>query len=114
MTPEYWEKAKRVLSRRDPQLRVVIRAYRGEALQLRGKGFQTLARAIVGQQISVKAADSIWNRLRKAVVRVTPRRMAYAPYEVLRAPGFRMRKYCTCTRWRITFWRTCRRFESGR
>jgi DNA-3-methyladenine glycosylase II len=56
-------------------------------MQLRGKGFQTLARAIVGQQISVKAADSIWNRLRKTVVRVTPRHVAYAPYEVLRASG---------------------------
>jgi DNA-3-methyladenine glycosylase II len=87
MTPEYWEKAKRVLSKRDPQLRSVIKSYHGEALRLRGKGFQTLARAIVGQQISVKAADSIWNRLRKAVVRVTPRRMAYVPYEVLRACG---------------------------
>jgi DNA-3-methyladenine glycosylase II len=87
MSPEYWEKAKRVLSRRDARLRVVIRSYRGEALRLRGRGFQTLARAIVGQQISVKAADSIWGRLRKAVVRVTPKRMAYAPYEELRACG---------------------------
>jgi DNA-3-methyladenine glycosylase II len=87
MTPEYWDKAKRTLTRRDPRLRAVIRSYRGEALRLRGKGFQTLARAIVGQQISVKAADSIWARLRKAVVRVTPRQVAYAPYEVLRECG---------------------------
>jgi DNA-3-methyladenine glycosylase II len=87
MTPEFWEKAKRVLSRRDPRLRVVIRSYSGEALRLRGKGFQTLARAIVGQQISVKAADSIWGRLRKTVGRITPKQMAYAPYEELRACG---------------------------
>jgi DNA-3-methyladenine glycosylase II len=87
MTPEYWEKAKRTLSRRDPRLRAIIRSYRGEALRLRGKGFQTLARAIVGQQISVKAADSVWRRMRKAVVRVTPRQVAYAPFEVLRECG---------------------------
>jgi DNA-3-methyladenine glycosylase II len=87
MTPEYWDKAKRTLTRRDPRLRAVIRSYRGEALRLRGKGFQTLARAIVGQQISVKAADSIWGRLQKAVVRVSPRQVAYAPYEVLRECG---------------------------
>jgi DNA-3-methyladenine glycosylase II len=87
MTPEYWEKAKRTLSRRDPKLAKVIRSYCGEAMKLRGKGFQTLARAIVGQQISVKAADSIWRRLRKAVVRVTPQRVANSPYEVLRECG---------------------------
>ncbi len=87
MTPEYWGKAKRALARRDPVLAKVIRAYRGEGLRLRGKGFQTLARAIVGQQISVKAADSIWRRLNKTVVRVTPNRVANAPYEVLRPCG---------------------------
>jgi 3-methyladenine DNA glycosylase/8-oxoguanine DNA glycosylase len=50
-TPEYWAKAKRTLARRDPRLKSIIRSYRGEAMQLRGQGFQTLARAIVGQQI---------------------------------------------------------------
>jgi DNA-3-methyladenine glycosylase II len=87
MTPEYWDKARRTLARRDPVLAKVIRSYRGEGMRLRGKGFQTLARAIVGQQISVKAADSIWRRLRKAVVRVNPKRVAYTQYEVLRACG---------------------------
>ncbi len=87
MTPEYWDKAKRTLIRRDPVLATVIRSYRGETMKLRGKGFQTLARAIVGQQISVKAADSIWRRVRKSVVRVNPKRMAYAPSEELRACG---------------------------
>ena len=61
-TPEYWAKAKRTLARRDPRLKSIIRSYRGEAMQLRGQGFQTLALAIVGQQISVKAADSIWKK----------------------------------------------------
>ena len=61
-------------------LATIIRLYRGEAMQLRGKGFQTLARAIVGQQISVKASTAFGDGLRKAVVRVNPKRMAYAPY----------------------------------
>jgi DNA-3-methyladenine glycosylase II len=87
MTPDYWLKARRTLARRDPVLATIIRSYRGEAMQLRGKGFQTLARAVVGQQISVKAADSIWRRLQKAVVRVNPKQMAYAPHEVLRECG---------------------------
>ena len=60
-TPDYWIKAKRALAKRDSILGSVIRSYRGEGLQLRRRGFQTLARAIVGQQISTKAADSIWH-----------------------------------------------------
>jgi DNA-3-methyladenine glycosylase II len=87
MTPEYWNTAKRTLARRDPILQLVIRSYRGEAMQLRGKGFQTLARAIVGQQISVKAAASIWARLQTAVGRITPERIANTPFEVLRPCG---------------------------
>jgi DNA-3-methyladenine glycosylase II len=87
MTPEYWITGRRTLAKRDPILRSVIRSYRGEAMQLRGKGFQTLARAIVGQQISVKAAASIWARLQTAVGRVTPERIANTPFEVLRPCG---------------------------
>jgi DNA-3-methyladenine glycosylase II len=87
MIPEYWNKAKRTLARRDPVLRAAMRSYRGEALQLRGNGFQTLARAIVGQQISIKAADSIWNRLQTAVTSVMPKTVANAPYEILRSCG---------------------------
>jgi DNA-3-methyladenine glycosylase II len=86
-TPEHWAKAKRSLARRDPRLKSIIRSYRGEAMQLRGQGFQTLARAIVGQQISVKAADSIWRKLQAAVIRVTPERVANAPFELLRGCG---------------------------
>jgi DNA-3-methyladenine glycosylase II len=87
MIPDYWNKAKRALAKRDPVLRAAIRSYKGEALQLRGKGFQTLSRAIVGQQISVKAADSIWRKLQFAVVQVTPKTVACAPYESLRGCG---------------------------
>jgi DNA-3-methyladenine glycosylase II len=86
-TPEYWAKAKRALSRRDSRLKSIIHSYRGEAMQLRGQGFQTLARAIVGQQISVKAADSIWKKLQTAVVRITPQCVASAPFELLRGCG---------------------------
>src|SRR4051812_44703986 len=87
MKPDYWDNAKRTLARRDLQLRSIIRSYEGEGMQLRGKGFQTLARAIVGQQISVKAADSIWRKLRKTLLHVTPKRVVETPPEVLRACG---------------------------
>jgi DNA-3-methyladenine glycosylase II len=87
MKPDYWEEAKRTLATRDLQLGSIIRSYQGDGLELRGKGFQTLARAIVGQQISVKAADSIWRKLRKAVVHVTAKRVAETSPDVLRACG---------------------------
>ncbi|HTL74904.1 MAG TPA: DNA-3-methyladenine glycosylase [Casimicrobiaceae bacterium] len=61
--PHYWDEATRVLAERDPVLRKLIAATPGLHLTRRGDPFTTLARAIVGQQISVKAAQSIWERL---------------------------------------------------
>jgi DNA-3-methyladenine glycosylase II len=62
MKPPYWDTATHSLSAGDPVLQRLIAAYPGIHLARRGDPFTTLARAIVGQQISVKAAQSIWNR----------------------------------------------------
>jgi DNA-3-methyladenine glycosylase II len=62
MKPAYWDAAARALGRGDPVMRKLIAAHPGIHLVRRGDPFTTLARAIVGQQISVKAAESIWNR----------------------------------------------------
>ncbi|MEO8738355.1 MAG: DNA-3-methyladenine glycosylase [Casimicrobiaceae bacterium] len=62
MKPVYWDEAARKLCRRDRVLARLIRRYPGIHLTRRSDPFTTLARAIVGQQISVKAADSIWRR----------------------------------------------------
>lgn len=61
--PAYWDEATEALAKSDPVLRALIAASPGLHLTRRGDPFTTLARAIVGQQISVKAAQSIWNRL---------------------------------------------------
>ncbi len=71
-TPEFWATARRSLAQKDPVLGTIIRRYKGESLQCRGDLVQTLARAIVGQQISVKAADTIWTRLTLAIEDLTP------------------------------------------
>jgi DNA-3-methyladenine glycosylase II len=60
--PAYWDEATRTLGKRDRVLRKLIRAHPDIHLRRRSDPFTTLARAIVGQQISVKAADSIWRR----------------------------------------------------
>ncbi len=65
--PAYWEEAKAHLSGKDPVMAGIIAAYQGEALRGRGDAFYTLARSIVGQQISVKAADAVWGRLEARV-----------------------------------------------
>ena len=58
--PAYWRKAKRILSRRDPVLRKIIKKYNTGFLTTKNNPFFSLCRTIVGQQISTKAADSIW------------------------------------------------------
>lgn len=61
--PDFWLAAKRALARRDPVMARIVRAHPRVYLVPRGAPFYTLARSIVGQQISVKAAQSIWNRV---------------------------------------------------
>ena len=63
--PAYWKKAKRRLSRKDSVLRKIIKKYNKGFLTTRNNPFFSLCRTIVGQQISTKAADSIWARFEK-------------------------------------------------
>ena len=63
VTPDYWQDACRHLSKRDRVMRKLIADHGSASLRSRGDAFTTLARSIVGQQISVKAAQSVWERL---------------------------------------------------
>ena len=58
--PFYWYKAKKILSKRDPILRKIIKKFNKGFLTTRKDPFFSLCRTIIGQQISTKAADSIW------------------------------------------------------
>jgi DNA-3-methyladenine glycosylase II len=90
--PEYWDDAKSELMRCDRVLRRVIPKYEDDCLESRGDPFLTLARSIVGQQISVKAAESIWSRLHASVSEFTPAKVARLKMEKLRAAGLSQRK----------------------
>jgi DNA-3-methyladenine glycosylase II len=92
MKPEYWHRAKRALARRDPVMAGIMRAHPKIFLARRGEPFLTLARAIVGQQISVKAAQSVWDRLAACVGEVTPEKVLSKERRVLRACGLSDRK----------------------
>jgi len=87
MAPDYWESAKKHLARTDPVLKKLIKAYPNMAIAQRGDEFQTLARAIVGQQISTKAAASIWGRFAECSGAVTPKKVAALAPESMRACG---------------------------
>jgi len=91
MTPKYWNKAKKHLSDKDEVLAKIISSYKGEALQLKGDAFHTLARAIVGQQVSVKAADSIWARYAD-LSGACPQKTLELEHDILRGAGLSNQK----------------------
>jgi DNA-3-methyladenine glycosylase II len=69
--PTWWGDAVKALSE-DDLLGAVVRSYPDESLEGRGDLFSTLVRSIVGQQISVLAADAVWGRLVELVSDITP------------------------------------------
>ncbi len=70
-TPAYWDDACRHLQKRDRVLKKLIPKFGEARLRSRGDAFTTLARSIVGQQISVKAAQAVWDRFATCVGGVT-------------------------------------------
>ncbi|MCP5267307.1 MAG: DNA-3-methyladenine glycosylase 2 family protein [Burkholderiaceae bacterium] len=92
MKPEFWDRACRELSACDPVLGRVIDAHAGEHLVARDDPFLTLVRSIVGQQISVKAAQSVWDRLARRSRTVTPERLSRMRTTTMRDCGLSQRK----------------------
>ena len=91
--PEYWEQACHELMKQDRILKKLIPKYGTGFLVTRGDAFTTLARAIVGQQISVAAAQSVWNRVFAASKnKVNPKNILALTVEELRAAGLSGRK----------------------
>ena len=70
--PPYWRDACDELGKIDPVINGLIAAYPDVSLRSRGSAFETLLRAIVGQQISIKAAQAVWGRFEERIAKVTP------------------------------------------
>ncbi|MCM0609446.1 MAG: DNA-3-methyladenine glycosylase 2 family protein [Ideonella sp. WA131b] len=87
-SPVYWDDACRHLSRRDRVLKKLIPQFGEARLASRGDAFTTLARSIVGQQISVKAAQSVWDRF-AAAVGGAPHRLAPKAVLAIATPAMR-------------------------
>ena len=91
--PAYWDEATRALVKRDVVMARLVAEYPGIHVVRRGDPFTTLARAIVGQQISVKAAQAIWDRLAVAAkgcgepIHLDPARVGRTRMTTLRRVG---------------------------
>jgi len=90
--PEYWGDACRHLSRRDRVMKRLIPQFGDACLQSRGDAFTTLARSIVGQQISVKAAQTVWDRFARLPRKMTPANVLKLKVDDMQAAGLSARK----------------------
>jgi len=92
VTPEYWDEARRYLTRKDRVMKRLIPQFGNACLQSRGDAFTTLARSIVGQQISVKAAQSVWEKFAAMPKRMTPANVLKLKVDDMRGAGLSARK----------------------
>ncbi|MDP4622517.1 MAG: DNA-3-methyladenine glycosylase [Hydrogenophaga sp.] len=92
ITPAYWAEACKHLMKRDRVMKNLIPQHPGVSLQSRGDAFVTLARSIVGQQISVKAAQSVWDRFAVLPQVLTPTQVLKLKVDDMRAAGLSARK----------------------
>lgn len=90
--PAWWDEAVQHLCRVDPVMQAIIGRLPVEQMTLRADPFIALSRAIVGQQLSVKAAATIWRRLDRAAREVTPQRLSRMRLSTLMAAGLSRRK----------------------
>jgi DNA-3-methyladenine glycosylase II len=90
--PAYWNEATAALAERDAVLKGVIERFPGLTLAPRVDPFMALARSIVGQQLSVRAAQTIWGRVAARLGEVSPEMLVRARRPTLRACGLSANK----------------------
>ncbi len=92
MKPEYWDDACKHLAKKDRVMKRLIPQFGEACLESRGDAFVTLARSIVGQQISVKAAQTVWDRFHLLPKKMTPGHVLKLKVDDMRAAGLSARK----------------------
>ena len=90
--PTYWAEACKHLVKKDRVMKRLIPQFGDACLQTRGDAFGTLARSIVGQQISVKAAQSVWAKFSALPKKVTPANVLRLKVDDMRGAGLSARK----------------------
>ena len=92
MKPKYWNKGKIYLSNKDKVLKKLIQTYRNEYLNLNSNYFHSLINSIIGQQISVSAADSMKTKFFKLKRSITPQTVSKLSTTDLRKCGLSRQK----------------------
>jgi DNA-3-methyladenine glycosylase II len=92
VVPGYWADACAHLMKKDRVMNRLIPQFGDACLQTRGDAFVTLARSIVGQQISVKAAQTIWDRFTLLPKKITAANVLKLKVDDMRAAGLSVRK----------------------
>ena len=92
MKPKYWNKGKIYLSNKDKVLKKLIQTYRNEYLNLNSNYFHSLINSIIGQQISVSAADSMKTKFFKLKRNITPQTVSKLSTTELRKCGLSRQK----------------------
>ena len=96
LVADFWDDACKHLVKRDRVMKKLIPRFSEGQLESRGDAFTTLARSIVGQQISVKAAQSVWDRLIALTSgpssRLSPKSVLDLDAPQIRAAGLSARK----------------------
>ena len=90
--PDFWSEGCRHLVKKDRVMKRLIPQFGNACLQSRGDAFTTLARSIVGQQISVKAAQAVWDRFMHLPAQMSPEHVLKLRVDDMRAAGLSARK----------------------
>jgi DNA-3-methyladenine glycosylase II len=90
--PAYWQQSKEFLTHADPKLAKLILEHQQYSISSRGEALETLLRSIVGQQISVQAAASVWGKLEKKIGKIKPENVILMSFEELKSCGLSKQK----------------------
>lgn len=90
--PIFWSFAKKYLKKKDKRLAIIIESYPNDFLYTKSDPFMTLARSIVGQQISVKAAQSVWDKLVIKIGKINANKIKKTHSNTLKSIGLSRQK----------------------
>ena len=91
--PRYWNKAKSILSKKDKVMRKLINSYKDGALVTRNDVFFSLCKSIIGQQISVAAANSVFTKFEKCCKgKINPKNVNKLSFQTLKKCGLSRQK----------------------
>ena len=90
--PDYWQDSVHYLTKTDKSLGSIINQYKDYSISSRGEAYETLVRSIVGQQISIQAASSVWNKIVALVKTIEPNKVLLTSRENLKLCGLSKQK----------------------